>query len=135
MANKLIAVDTNVLIFLHDSSNLTKRTIATNLLADNPNIPSQVVSEYLNVTRRLLTLSKDQLLFQTAELFKTSNIIPTSPSTLHIASALIKKYQFQLFDAVVVASALEANCDILYSEDMHHGLVVNGLLTIINPFI
>ena len=45
------------------------------------------------------------------------------------------KDKFQLFDAVIVASAIEGHCDILYSEDMHHSLVVDKSLTIINPFI
>jgi predicted nucleic acid-binding protein len=60
--------------------------------------------------------------------------MPVLPQTLLFAANLVKKYQFQLFDAVIVASAIEGNCDILYSEDMHHGLLVDKNLTIINPF-
>ncbi len=56
MMNETIALDTNVLIYLHDGSGSNKRIIAQGLLADNPYIPSQVVSEYLNTTRRLLNL-------------------------------------------------------------------------------
>ena len=37
-------------------------------------------------------------------------------------------------DGIIIASALEANCDILYSEDMHNGLIENSL-KIVNPFI
>ncbi|MEO3403933.1 hypothetical protein AAFN85_08515 [Mucilaginibacter sp. CAU 1740] len=51
------------------------------------------------------------------------------------ALRLIKRYDFQMFDAVVVASALEADCNILYSEDMQHNLMIDKKLTIINPFI
>jgi predicted nucleic acid-binding protein len=40
-----------------------------------------------------------------------------------------------MFDSIIVASALEAGCDILYSEDMQHGQVIEGRLTIQNPFI
>lgn len=130
-----IALDTNVLIYLHDSSNPDKRAIAKNLLADNPRIPSQVVSEYLNTTRRLLNLSKEELLIQASGLFSGCTILPSLPETLLFASSLVKKYQFQLFDAVIVAAAIEAHCNILYSEDMHHGLVVDKCLTITNPFL
>lgn len=130
-----IAPDTNVLIYLHDSSNSTKRTIAKNLLADNPIISSQVVSEYLNATRRLLNLAKEELLSQASGLFLDCTIIPVLPGTLNFAAILTKQYQFQLFDAIIVASAIEVNCEILYSEDMHHGLVVDKKLTILNPFI
>lgn len=130
-----IALDTNVLIYLHDSPNQDKRAIAKNLLADNPRIPSQVVSEYLNTTRRMLSLSKEELLIQASGLFSGCIILPSLPDTLLFASSLVKKYQFQLFDAAIVAAAIEGHCNILYSEDMHHGLVVDKCLTITNPFL
>jgi predicted nucleic acid-binding protein len=101
MANNTIALDTNVLVYLHDNSNPGKREIAKDLLAANPRIPSQVISEYLNITRRLLTLSKDELLIQTSSLFSGCTVIPVLPYTLLFASTLVKKYKFQLFDAVL----------------------------------
>jgi len=133
--NSGIALDTNVLIYLHDNSNPAKREIAKNLLADDNRISSQVVSEYLNTTRRLLNLTKEQLLEQTSALFARCTILHVTPDTLYYAATLVKKYQFQLFDAVIIASAIEGNCSVLYSEDMQHGLVVEKTLTIINPFI
>lgn len=130
-----IAIDTNVLIYLHDSLSPKKREISKNLLADNPAISSQVISEYLNTTRRLLNISKEELLVNTSALFSDCPIIQVSPETLLFAASLVKKHHFQLFDAVMFASAKESGCKILYSEDMQHGLVVNKKLTILNPFI
>jgi predicted nucleic acid-binding protein len=52
-----------------------------------------------------------------------------------MAESIIEKYDLQLFDAIIVSAALQAGCTILYSKDMHHGLVINNTLTIINPFI
>lgn len=46
-----------------------------------------------------------------------------------------KEYDFQFFDAIIVAGALAANCTIIYSEDMHHNLLVEERLRILNPFI
>ena len=135
MTNKIISLDTNILIYLHDSSNAFKREIAKNLLTENPHISSQVISEYLNTTRRLLNLSKVDLLIQTSRLFAGCPITPVLPDTLLSAANLIERYQFQLFDAIIVASSLENNCTILYSEDMHHELVVDKTLRIINPFL
>ena len=48
----------------------------------------------------------------------------TTLSTLRLARKLISKYDFQLFDSLVVASALEANCKILYSEDFQHNQLI-----------
>ena len=134
MTSEIIALDTNVLIYLHDNSNPVKREIAKNLLASTPQIPSQVISEYLNTTRRLLNLSKEELLIQTSKLFAGCAIIPVLPNTLVFAATLVNKYQFQLFDSIIVAASIESNCRVLYSEDMQNALVVDKSLTIINPF-
>jgi predicted nucleic acid-binding protein len=61
--------------------------------------------------------------------------VSTSSSTFHKAIQLVNRYKFQLFDALIIASALEANCSTLYSEDMQHQMVVDNQLTIINPFL
>ena len=60
---------------------------------------------------------------------------PVVLSTIKFAQNLIAKYDFQVFDGIIIASALEADCDILYSEDMHNGLIIENTLKIINPFI
>jgi len=60
---------------------------------------------------------------------------PVSLTTLKYARKLLDRYDFQLFDSIIVASALEANCHILFSEDLHHGLLVEKRMEIINPFI
>jgi predicted nucleic acid-binding protein len=44
------------------------------------------------------------------------------------------RYRLAWFDALQVAGALNANCTVLCSEDMHHGLKIDGRLTIRNPF-
>lgn len=49
------------------------------------------------------------------------------------ASALRESYHLSYWDSVVVATALAANCTIVYSEDMQNGLHI-GDLTITNPF-
>jgi predicted nucleic acid-binding protein len=45
------------------------------------------------------------------------------------------RYDFQFFDAIIIASALLSNCDILFSEDLQHKQLIENKLTIINPFI
>jgi predicted nucleic acid-binding protein len=100
MMSKLLAVDTNILVYLHDTNNQPKRRIAVNILFQRPKVPSQVLSEYLNVTRKLLPLTKEGLLAQTARLFARCEIINITKSTLQLASELIKAYRFQLFDAI-----------------------------------
>jgi len=46
----------------------------------------------------------------------------------------MKKYDFQLFDSIIISSALESGCSILYSEDMNDGQIIEKTLKIENPF-
>ena len=133
MTNKQFALDTNILIYL-EGSDAVKRSISENLLSCAPVIPSQVVTEFLNVTRRLRNISKLQAMDEAAALFADCRIAPIQNSTIDLAISLIQKYDFQLFDSLIVALALESECKILYTEDMQHGLLVNKKLQIINPF-
>jgi predicted nucleic acid-binding protein len=54
---------------------------------------------------------------------------------MKLAKQIIWRYDFQLFDSIIVASALEAGCETLYSEDMQHNMMVEGRLKIVNPFL
>ena len=73
-------------------------------------------------------------MLQTYKLFAPCPIFPTNPYTLECAGDLISRYQFQLFDSIIIAAAIQGSCSILYSEDMQDGLVVDKKLKIINPF-
>nr|WP_161499170.1 PIN domain-containing protein [Flavipsychrobacter stenotrophus] len=94
---------------------------------------AQVISEFINVTRRQIALSKADILIYCSDLLRDCECIPVSWETLNKAASLIQKYNFQIFDAIILAAALEGNCTLLYSEDMQHGLKIDSL-TIINPF-
>jgi predicted nucleic acid-binding protein len=129
-----IALDTNILVYSFDPQNF-KSKIADDLIAELPIIPVQVVSEFLNVSKRLLSIPKLDILKKCNLILRECNIVPTTQTVLNHAEKLITRYDLQLFDAIIVAAALEAGCTILYTEDMHHGLIIEGTLSIINPFI
>jgi predicted nucleic acid-binding protein len=131
-----IAVDTNILIYLHEiDPESGKRRIANELIADGPLISSQVVSEYLNVCRRRLKMTKEDSLDSLTGWLPFCRLAVFELTIFTSFIRLVEKYQFQIFDAIVVAYALEAGCSILYSEDMHHNLLVEKQLRIINPFL
>ncbi len=129
-----IAIDTNVLVYVLDKEDSQKKKIANQLINLHPAISTQVVSEFINTARRLLPISKQQVILKCNQLFKLCNIIPVSQKCLELAENLIHKYDFQIFDAIIVATALENDFQILYSEDMHDELLVMDQLRIINPF-
>ncbi len=89
----------------------------------------------MNVLKKRFKLSKTAIIDICIANFADCPLHTTNFETLQLAKTLIQKYDLQLFDSVIVASALEANCTTLYSEDMHNGLLVEKQLTIINPFV
>lgn len=133
--SKRVALDTNILIYCHDNQDVRKSGLALDLLDLSPVVPSQVATEYLNVISRLFKLSKQEALDVCLCNLDGCEIQPMGFSTLRLAKELVGHYDFQLFDSIVVALAVEAGCQILYSEDMQHGLVVQKQLSIVNPFI
>ena len=70
-----IALDTNILIYLYDDLDERKRNISESLILDKPMIGSQVISEFLNVTKRLLKLPKNELMDKASKLFRVCEIV------------------------------------------------------------
>ena len=130
-----IALDSNILIYNHILDNERKRLIARDFFKENPVVSSQVLSEYLNVMRRVFGMQKLELMQVCSLWLEKCSIQPVILSTMKLAHYLIEKHDFQIFDGIIIAAALEADCDILYSEDMQHGQAIENQLKIINPFI
>ncbi len=64
-------------------------------------------------------------------------LLPVQPITVEIHDtglALAERYGLSIYDAMIAASALHAECDTLWSEDMHDGMVIQERLRITNPF-
>ncbi|MDR1062581.1 MAG: PIN domain-containing protein [Azoarcus sp.] len=65
------------------------------------------------------------------------SLCPVEPLTVEsheIACRIADRYKLQLYDIMITASALCAGCDTLYSEDIQHGLLLEGQLRIVDPF-
>jgi predicted nucleic acid-binding protein len=61
-------------------------------------------------------------------------VVPMSLETHDTGLALAERYGLSVYDAMIVAAALLSGCDRLWSEDMGHGLTIDGALRIVDPF-
>jgi predicted nucleic acid-binding protein len=129
-----VFIDSNIVLYLMDSD-IRKRAVAQEILLLKPFINAQVLTEVANVCKRKFGYDKENILNLWNDLITDCHFIETNKATFYNSIELVKKYNFQIFDSLIVASAVEAHCAILYSEDMHHKLVVESKLTIINPFL
>jgi predicted nucleic acid-binding protein len=129
------ALDSNILIYNHSLDHENKRLIARDFFKKNPIVSSQVISEYLNVMKKNFKMQKLELMQLCSLWLEKCSVQPVILSTIKLAQDLVSKYDFQVFDGIIVAAALEADCDILYSEDMQNGQIIENMLKIVNPFI
>ena len=129
------ALDTNILIYSHDENAGNKQSIARDLIVHSPVVSAQVVSEYISVLKRIIKIPKGMIFKACLPNLRCCQIQTVNTATLQTAEHLMLRYDFQIFDAIIVASALESGCQVLYSEDMQHNMKINGQLTIVNPFL
>ena len=127
------AFDSNVLLYLV-AVNDERAARARDLVADGGTISVQSLSEVVNVARRKLNMPWPELDALSDELKDQLSIVPVDLETHENACRLSRPYKLAFYDAAIVAAALLADCDTLWSEDMHDGLVIDGRLTIRNPF-
>ena len=130
-----VFIDTNVLIYGYSEDEPNKRQQAIDcVLSAEAWISTQVLNETINVLKRKFSLSYSQIREAVQEISKGFPIVLVSVNTIEMALNLAERYQYSYFDSLILASALEAGCQILYSEDLQDGQRIENQLTIVNPF-
>ena len=125
--------DTNIPLYALDVDEV-KRRKALVLLRGNPVISVQVVNEFISVATGKMRLARPEIIRLARIMMKRCEVVAMDKAMVNEAIALGERFQFSHWDSLIVAAALRANCDTLYSEDMRHGQVIDNRLTIINPF-
>ena len=126
-------LDTNVLVYLA-SGDARKADIAERQLAEGGTVSVQVLNELANVARRRMGLGWDETADLLAAVRAFVTVEPVTVGTHELGLALAERHGLSVYDAMIVAAGLLAGCDTLLSEDMQHGFVVAGQMTIVNPF-
>ncbi|MBP2160912.1 MULTISPECIES: PIN domain-containing protein [Asticcacaulis] len=133
MTGERAFVDTNILIYAL-SGDAAKAERVESLFATGGTISVQVLNEMANVMRRKLAMRWEEVL---DVLVTIRNLFNTIPNTLAIHDKgleLARVHSLSVYDAMIVAAALDADCTILWSENMQHRFRV-GSLEIRNPFL
>ncbi len=125
--------DSNTLLYFA-SREPAKAERVEALMKEGGAISVQVLNEIAAVSRRKFGYSWEQTGLVLAAVRQALRVEPVLVATHELGLALASRYKFGIYDAMIVAAALLSGCDTLWSEDMHDGLVVNGTLTIRNPF-
>jgi predicted nucleic acid-binding protein len=137
-------IDSNIWLyrFLNDpkidpQAHQAKRLIAIDLTQTMDRslvISTQIITETCAVLKRKTKISDRDILELVEELEEQCEIIYLSTTEIKEACRLRERYYFSYWDSLVIATALKSSANILYSEDMQHGLLIEDRLKIINPF-
>jgi predicted nucleic acid-binding protein len=134
-------LDTNILVYTFDDEALGKRDRARALVAEalaesRGAISYQVVQEFLNAALRKFA---KPLTAADAERYLTVVLEPlcavfAGVELYHQAIDIAERWKYSFYDSLIIASALQAGCSVIYSEDLQHGQKIENL-RILNPFV
>ena len=126
--------DSNTLLYLI-SSDPAKADRIEALLAGGGVISVQVLNEFTAVARRKFSIPWSEIEVALDPVKEAFDIEAVTLETYDLAVTVAQRFHYTIYDSLIIAAALIAGCDTLYSEDMQHGQVIADRLTIINPFL
>jgi predicted nucleic acid-binding protein len=133
-------VDSNILIYAHDADAGPKRERAIHELgllweSGAGRLSVQVLQEfYVNVTRKLATPMARSTAREVIRSYGAWVREPTTPETVLRAIEIAELAHIMFWDALIVASAQEAQATQLYSEDLNDGQTIAGI-KVVNPLL
>lgn len=128
------ALDTNVAVYAFSEDD--KAGVATELLNTGPRLSIQVLNEFANVSLRKHRAPWPEISEALDLIGRLASSLRPIDQTVHEGGRIVaERYNLGFYDSLLIAAALIDKCEILFSEDMQHGLVIDGTLTISNPFL
>ena len=130
-------LDSNIVIYAYCNNSADKQQKAKELFVnENITISTQVLQETANTLYRKFKADFHTIRSLLEECVRNAYTFHVNTSeTVFQACEIAERYQYSFYDSLIIASALEVECEILYSEDMQHNQFIEGKLKIINPFL
>ncbi len=136
-----VFIDKNIFAYIFDKTDRVKsknaiQLVRNNFANKNSVISYRVIQEFINVALNKFkkTLSKQEIIEFLQDVLEPMCEIYPNKELFIKGITLQKRWKYSFYDSLIIAAALKANCNILYSEDLQHGQVIDDL-KIINPFI
>ncbi len=128
-------LDTNILIYAYSISELNKKNKSIELLNHkNIILSTQVINEFVWIMSRKYNVDLIKLDMIVKNLFDTYRIVLIDKQVIELAIKLSIKYNFSYWDGLILSASLVNECNIIYTEDLQHGQIIDNNLTILNPF-
>ncbi|MDM8564259.1 PIN domain-containing protein [Candidatus Halobeggiatoa sp. HSG11] len=130
-----VMLDSNIWIYAFMKGEDKRINIANTLIEKTESIilTTQVINEVCNVLLRKNKVSNTNISAYIDYFYDEYTVAILDEKTIKFAANLRISHNFSFWDSLIVSSAIENECTILYSEDMQHNLTVQNTC-IINPF-
>ena len=99
-----------------------------------PRVNSQVIREVCCNLKKKSRIEEAAIKTYVLAWYQNCEVVTSNVEQFLLASQLRQDGGFSYWDSLIVAAAIDTGCSTLYSEDMQHGRVLLGQLTIVNPF-
>lgn len=132
-----VFIDTNIAVYADDAAYPDKQAIAAALIAETYQkgeavISTQVMQEYYNAAVNKLKIDA-AFAVERLRFFARFEVVSATPQLVIAATDLHRLHSLSYWDALILQSAISSGCHTLYSEDLNHGQIINGV-KIVNPF-
>ena len=140
--NPLFFLDTNIFVYALLTSEPRKKLRAVQLLeqalaSHTGCVSYQVIQEFANVSLRkfaqCFSVHECKQFIDAA--MQPLNRVASSPELFEAALNLHDETRYSFYDCLVIAAALQAGANVLYTEDLQHNQLIDGRLRIVNPFL
>lgn len=125
--------DSNVLLYLASGDDRLADRVEE-ILIEGGAISVQVLNEIANVARRKLKMPWGEANAFVARFREMLEVTPLTEQIHVDGMRIAERYQLSVYDGFILAAAVACDCGVLYSQDLHHGLVVDERITVFNPF-
>jgi len=131
-----VFIDSNIILYAYSRTEPSKREIANALIfaTSDALISTQVINEVTNILYKKFGLDSKEIEAVIDEIAEVFSIVNFTLETQKYAIHIKERYQLQYYDSLILATALEHGCGIVYSEDMQHNQLIEDRLRIVNPF-
>lgn len=126
--------DTNIVLYLL-SEDARKADRAEAVIAAGGAVSVQVLNEFASVVSRKLKMSYAEIRDVLDTVRAVCAVRPLTVETHDLGLEIAERFGYSLYDSLIIAAALQAECTVLYSEDMQDGQSIDGRLSIVNPFL
>ncbi len=132
--------DTNILAYEFDERESQKQAVAIEFINKwRPSgymiISTQVLQElYVVLSQKLKPPVKEEIAEEVIQCYSKLDVVVIEPPLILEGISIKRRYKISFWDALIVAAAKSASCKIIFTEDLSHGMKIEGV-EIVNPFV